>query len=293
MKIKGFLLFVIIGYVTLCPTCFGKTKTVTSEYIYHIPENVSAETARETALTRARIQAIADEFGTLVSQTNSTMVDNTNGQSNIDFLSLGGSEVKGEWIEDIEPPVFEYITDGDNLAIRVRIKGKIRELEGNRLSFDAHILRNGTNDSDESDRFTSGDDLYISFNSPVGGYLAVYLVDTENNAFCLLPYQAQTNGIFETKANHRYLFFHPDHSHGIKATDVDRIIVDTEQQQERNKIILIFSPNRFYKGADSKINAECPRSMPYDQFTKWLSNIRKRDKDLTISERAILITSNQ
>ncbi|MDE6378683.1 MAG: DUF4384 domain-containing protein, partial [Duncaniella sp.] len=237
---------------------YGKTTVVSTEYIYQVPENVSPDQARETALTRARAQAIADEFGMTVNQVTSVTVENNNGNSSSDFLSMGGSELKGEWIEDLEAPVFEYITDGANIAIKVKIKGRIRETKGSKVSVSTKILRNGTADSHEADQFVSGDDLYVSFSSPVDGYTAIYLVDNADNAFCLLPYQAQTDGIFKTKGNQKYLFFHPDHSHGIRPADVDRIVVDTELERERNRILILFSPNKFYKGADEKQSADLP-----------------------------------
>ncbi|MBD5319437.1 MAG: DUF4384 domain-containing protein [Bacteroides sp.] len=286
------LLLIFISTVVYTFECYSRTKTVSAEYTYHLPENVSQEEARETAVNRARIQAIADEFGTLVTQSTSIMIDNINGQSHTDFVALGGSDVKGEWIEDTEPPIYEYITDGANLALKVKIKGRIRELEGSRISFESNIFRNGITDGDISDRFKSGDDLYVSFNAPTSGYLAIYLLDAKNNAFCLLPYQTQTNGIFETKANHKYLFFHPQHCHGIKPDDIDQIVVDTDQPNERNRILVIFSPNKFFKGADVKQSIDCPRSMALNQFQKWLGNLRHHDKDLVVSEQAIMITAN-
>lgn len=267
----------------------GKTKKVSCDYIYHVPENMSSDEAKDIALTRAKAQAIADEFGILVTQTSTVTIDTQDDYSHTDFLSIGGSELKGEWIEDIEQPKFEFITDGENLAIKVRVHGNIREIEGSKVPFSVKILKNGTTDADETDRFISGDDLFLSFNSPLAGYLAVYLIDADNNAFCLIPYQAQSEGIFKAKANKRYLFFNPEYAEEVSHDIVDELILDTSREQERNRILTIFSPNKFYKGADEKIAADCPRSMPYSDFQKWLSGVKKKDKDLTVSEKAILI----
>ena len=96
-----------------------KTKRITSTYIFNAPENMSIDEAKKIALERAKIQAIADEFGTFVLQTNSTLVTNDNGNSDTRFLSLGGSEVKGEWLEDKEAPKYELITDGGSISVRV------------------------------------------------------------------------------------------------------------------------------------------------------------------------------
>ena len=184
-----------------------KLKTVEGEYTYHAPENVTLEQAKLTALDRAKIQALADAFGTIVSQYNATQVENRNGQSNIDFTSIGGSEVKGEWIETEGEPVYKIMYEGGMLVVSVKVKGKAREIVTASIDFKAKILRNGIEDKFESDTFKSGDDLYLSFTSPVSGYLAVYLIDADNQAFCLLPYRNQTTGIYPIEANHRYLFF--------------------------------------------------------------------------------------
>lgn len=54
----------------------SKIEKVHGEYTYHVPDNVSLEEGKRTALERAKIQALADAFGTLVSQNNSTIVKN-------------------------------------------------------------------------------------------------------------------------------------------------------------------------------------------------------------------------
>lgn len=103
---------------------FGqKLKTVEGEYTYHAPENVTLEQARRTALDRAKIQALADAFGTIVSQYNATQVKNRNGQSSIDFTSIGGSEVKGEWIETIGDPIYNTMYEDGMLVVSVKVKG--------------------------------------------------------------------------------------------------------------------------------------------------------------------------
>ena len=51
-----------------------KVKKVCGEYTYYVPANQSLEQAKNIALDRAKIKALADEFGTVVSQTNSTVI---------------------------------------------------------------------------------------------------------------------------------------------------------------------------------------------------------------------------
>lgn len=268
-----------------------RTKKVRIEYTYNIPANVSPDEAREIAIQRAQAQAIADEFGSVVTQSSSVRIEMSNENVNTDFLSIGGSELKGEWIETIGEPKIEYITDGKDIALHVEISGVIREILGAKVPFDVKILRNGTSDANESEVFHNGDDFYMSFRSPSVGYIAIYLIDAENQAYCLLPYQRQENGFFSTKANYRYLFFHPDFVEGIEKDMVDEIVTDTSLGKERNRILTVFSPNKFFKAMDQQTEKNVPRNLSYTEFQKWLANLKRHDVDVSIIETAITISA--
>lgn len=284
--------FILLLLIAVFPIRgFGKTSTVQTEYIYQLPENVALEDGKDMALQRAKIQAIADEYGTIVTQTATTNIDILNGETTTDFLSIGGSEVKGEWIETIGTPQFDLITDGGQVAIRVRVKGKIRETEGSKIPFDVKILRNGITTADENESFMSGDSFYLSFCSPVSGYLAVYLIDAQKQAYCLLPYQSVETGNFKTKANKQYLFFHPDYAEDMPGSMVDEYVFDASENKERNRILAVFSPNRFFKAVDQRTSIDLPRNLGYADFQKWLSDVKKRDTDMAIIEKSITISA--
>ena len=281
-----FILSLILSSLTALAQ---KLKTVEGEYTYHAPENVTMEQAKRTALDRAMIQALADEFGTIVSQSNATRVENQNGQTNIDFLSIGGSEVKGEWIETIGDPIYNIRYEGDMLVVSVKVKGKAREIVSAGIDFQAKVLRNGTDDKFESDQFRSGDDLYLSFTSPVSGYLAVYLVDADNQAYCLLPYRNQTDGIYPVKANQRYLFFNVKEAPQNERSYVDEYVMTCSRLSEQNHIYVIFSPNQFVKATDNKSNATLPRELKFEDFQRWLTKCRKHDKEMNLRMIPIII----
>lgn len=266
-----------------------KTKKVTAEYLYHIPENVSPDVARETAVQRAMAQAIADEFGMYVSQSSTTYIETSDESTHSDFLSIGGSELKGEWIETIGEPEFEYITDGNNISLRVKIKGIIREIENAKVPFNVAILRNGTENINESDVFKNGDDLYLSFITPSSGYIAVYLIDCNKQSYCLLPYQNMDTGYFDVQANRRYVFFNTDYADGLDKRSVDEITVETSLVKEQNRILTIFSPNKFFKAMDNMTQSDLPRNLSYVDFQKWLSSVKKKDPELSIVENVITI----
>lgn len=266
-----------------------RTERVTASYTYIVPSNVSLDVARETALERAKLQAIADEFGTIVSQHNSTVVSNKNGESNIDFLSLGGSEVKGEWIETIGDPSYDISFQQGMLVVRVEAQGRIREIISAPINFVARILCNGTEDRFERTDFRSGDDLFLSFRSPVNGFLAVYLVDNNNDAFCLLPYQAQTNGVYPIEANRQYILFSEEHASVEEKGIVDEYTMTANEAMERNQIFVIFSPNPFTKATDSMFTDGLPRQLEWRLFQKWLASCRARDGAMRIEKTLITI----
>lgn len=270
-----------------------KMKTVEGEYTYYAPDNVTMEQARRTALDRAMIQALADEFGTIVSQSNATRVQNSNGHSDIDFLSIGGSEVKGEWIETIGEPIYNIRYEGNILIVSCKVKGKAREIVSAGIDFQAHVLRNGTEDKFETDHFRSGDDFYLSFQSPVAGYLAVYLVDADGQAFCLLPYRNQTDGIYPIEANHRYLFFNIKEAPLQERPYVDEYVITCERSTEYNQIYVVFSPNQFVKAADNVSDDLLPRELPYTNFQRWLVKCRKRDKNMNLQMTTITIQKQE
>ena len=270
--------------------CFSqKIKTVDGEYTYIVPENVDLEKAKQTALERVKIQIIADEFGTIISQSNSTSVKNKNGKSNVDFISLGGSDVKGEWIETIGTPVFKTEIHDDQLVVSVKIRGKIREITSANVEFSARILRNGTEDKFEDDVFKNGDDLFLSFVSPVSGYVVVYLVDANNTAFCLLPYQNQEQGNVTVKANERYVFFSTKlASEGLRQF-TDEYTMTCSHTQELSQIYVVFSQNPFVKAVDSKNTELLPRELSNKDFQKWLSTNRIKDKFMTYKRYSLVI----
>lgn len=282
----------LLSIIFTVPVFSQKMKTVKGEYTYHAPENVTPEEAKLTALDRAKIQALADEFGTIVSQTNTTHIQNGNGKSDIDFLSIGGSEVKGEWIETTGEPQYHISYDQGMLVVKVTVKGKAREIVSAQIEIKTKVLRNGTEDKFESDEFYDGDDLYLSFISPVSGYLAVYLVDAEQKAFCLLPYQSQEDGIYKIKSNRRYLFFNRKEVEKELTHLVDEYTMTCSKGTERNTIYIVFSPNAFAKACDNSVSESLPRELNYADFQKWIIKQRKHDQNMITRIFPITLNNN-
>lgn len=134
---SAFILRLLNLIITSHISCNATTlHTVSAEYIYYAPPTMNIIEAKHIALERAKIKAIENEFGSIVSQINSSVVANVNGKSEARFFSLGSSDVKGEWIETIGEPKYGEITYVDNmLIIPCFVKGKARELQSNTTDF--------------------------------------------------------------------------------------------------------------------------------------------------------------
>lgn len=266
-----------------------KSSVVSAEYIYVMSKDVTRAEAERIAVDRAKMQAIADQFGTIVLQNNSTIVRNDSGKNTTNFLSIGGTEVKGEWIEDITPPTTDLIMEGGELAIKAVVKGRVREIVRAKIDVVAKILRNGTTAGDESDSFISGNSIYLLFRSPQNGYLTIYLLDEVGDAYCLLPYQRSQSGVFEVEKDREYILFHTDSADSSTRGEVDEYTLTAAKSKETNYLYIIFSPNCFTKASDIGGGELTPRSLTFNQFQEWLTNNRRVDSDMQVISRSIEI----
>ena len=254
-----------------------KTVTVVASYTYHVPENVTVEQAKTTALERAKVQAIADEFGTLIGQSNSTLVTNENGKSDTHFSSIGRSDVNGEWIETIGEPQYAINYEQGMLIVNVKVKGRIRKLSGPKIDLAVNILRNG-------------DDMYLHFQSPVSGRLLVYLVDyTARQVYCLLPYSQQADMAQPIEQGREYLFFSAKSVAAEERQVVDEYTLTTDKKMEQNEMVVIFSSGELVKANTSASEGLLPRAMSIDHFNKWLAEMRIKDKNIQIINKSLTI----
>ena len=160
MKLKLTILTLLVA-LTATFTQAQKVVTIEGSYRYQQPADESFNVARSKAIDRARIQGLSQKFGTTVSSSRSTRVND----GKASFFQLGMNEVKGEWLGDVgEPVITSEIDPSTQLRIiTARVKFKAREVLNEAAPVDAHILRNGTSLKNEDDEFFSGDQMYAYF----------------------------------------------------------------------------------------------------------------------------------
>ena len=284
------LCLLIVGCLFTFLVYAQKVKTVVGTYEYHTPKNITMEEAERIALERAKLQAIANEFGTVVSQSNYTAINNTNGTSEVDFFSLGGSEVKGEWIETLgNPDIIRSFDEDGALIVHVTVKGRIREITNARVDFQAKVLCNGTDLKFARNDFRSGDDLYLYFKSPTDGYLNVYLLDeVSQTVYCLLPYRNSRKGSVKVKHDVPYIFFSKAKAEG-DASGIDEYVMTCSRSSERNVLYVMFSTNEFIKASLESTEELRPRQTGWEDFQKWIVKCRNKDMSVTIERFELTI----
>lgn len=260
-------------------------KTICGDYTYVVPDNVSREEAKRIAAERARLEALATEYGTLVSQTNTSYITNTNGESDIAFQSLGGSEVRGEWLGDTEEPTYHFSMNErtGETSVYARVCGKAREISRSEVPLQVRVLRNGTQPNHESEAFRAGDDLYVSFLSPIDGYVTIFLLDENRQVVCMLPYQSQSAGAYAVVADREYVFFSKAQASQAERPTVDEYVMTCTGAQETDYLYLVFSTQPFSKPA-------MPNNViDFEDFHSWRARLLKRDKYAQVLQKTIII----
>lgn len=265
-------------------------RTASGSYVYYAPENVTLEHAKLTALERAKIQILADEFGTYIEMANMTDIENSGEKSSVQMHTLAFSDVKGEWIETLRGPEYDISWEQGMLVIKVTVTGRVRKVEeASPVNFTAKLLRNGLGDNAESLDFKEGDDMFLSFRSPVSGYLAIYLHDGGDMVYRLLPYALNPDqNPPRIKAKQRYVFFSTDKSvlsGNLDPYYVSEFTMTCSQSVEFNRMYVVFSPTFFTIPIDNENDVP---QMDYHQFQSWL--IKSQAKNYAFQVQKIDIT---
>ena len=158
------LIIYIVLLAAFVPSVWGqKVKTVEYTYVYHPSHNESMEQAKRNAINRAKVEALRENFGTVVSGASASSIITKNKITESKFVHLGSEgELNGEWIADIEEPKVKTSLEGGVLYFTATVKGKAREVINNTIAFEAKILRNKPDASFESSEFTAGNSIYVN-----------------------------------------------------------------------------------------------------------------------------------
>lgn len=286
------LLRAALPAMLLLPVAAGaqRTASVTGKYTYVLSENdnVTIKEAKLRAIDMARAEAIKDKFGTLVVSdyinTEKGIADDTQSF----FVLDTSSSVKGEWLGDEKSPVVTLECIDGEIFFTAEVWGKAREIVRAKTQIDWKVLRKEGDTPLETERFRSGERIYLSFRAPADGYAAVYLITADDETSCLLPYRNDPYGRVHVKGGRSYTFFD-------KTTDpgATHYKLSTTQPQEFNQLVIIYSPNPFTKCLDTGTDARRPNTLEQKAFAKWLLSCQRTDKEMVVCRKWIAIEARE
>lgn len=258
-----------------------KPVNVSGEYRYVVPENVSMADARNIAIERARNEAMAKEFGTVVSQTNTNTTKVVDGKVETGFLSIGGTESKGLWLSDIKEPEVKVLFENDVMVVEAKVWGKAREIKNADTELEITLLCNGA----ENERFKDKDKFSVDFKTASKGFVAIFLRDENlDPVYCLLPYENENGEARAVKNGAKYNFLstkdpiYPFH---------EETILETAKTVEFNTIIFVFSKNQFNLPLSEQ--GEFVPEISAEKFNNWLRKNRINDETMQVIEKTVEI----
>lgn len=296
------LFFTLIHLYALAQT----EVNATGEYSFRIEPNQTLTQAKDFALEQAKIIAIENAFGRIISNGNSTYLQNSANNNQVQtkssFSFISESFVKGEWIKDNNKPVFIFEIINDEQWLKVKVDGLIREIENDPIGFEFHTL-NCPKLNCKTELYKDEQDFYVYFKSPENGYLAIYLDDPNlSETSRILPYQDSRlyEGSVKVNRDTDYLLFTKSNDllKEIGAVDELKFKLAKSNESEQYKLYVLFSKEPFSnpllndnKKMVTEKNAELllPKSLPSKQFQRWLQKFRINRKKIQVDRRYLYL----
>lgn len=268
----GFLLAVLLGLFSVS----AKELAVSATCDFLLPAYMSEAEGREIAVSKARLQALADEFGTILSQeTWSEMRTDNSSVSSQSLWQSASSLVKGEWIRDTrEPMIKKSLTADGSTFLTVTVWGMARPVTT--LPVDLKTFVSLPGGGIPVERFRHDSRFTLNFLSPENGYVAVYLADEEGNVSRLLPFSNEEVSSFGVDAMKQYEFF--TSQEGVE----EQYRFLTNQPKVFNTVFVVFARNEFTRPIDSYDETSNIRVLKKADFFDWVARLRSADRTVQI-----------
>ncbi len=272
--------------------CAQRTAPVngTATLIVGDNDNITFRDARARCIEMAKAEAIKQRFGELVSSDVVSSYSESNGERNSSqYMDVTESSAKGTWLGDSRDPEISVLYVDGKLHFKAEVWGEAREIVQSQIDLKWDIMRNKDEQRKEKTTvFNSGDRIFVDFRTPVDGYLAIYLVEDNGEASCLLPYHPDATGRFSVQSGYQYMFFDKQYSYNKYHYNPT-----TKQAETSAQIVLVFSPNPFTKCNDISRGPKYAPYVPDKDLHKWLLRIQKEDSEMVVNRKWITIKNEK
>ncbi|MEO0894967.1 MAG: hypothetical protein AAFY71_01010 [Bacteroidota bacterium] len=282
---------IISLFLLLIPGLMAQTvkKSSATYQINLTRSNFSEEQACQKCIELAMIEAIEKQFGRVIVQGNSTMIENINTGENVEttqiFNMIAETYVNGEWVETIDESCERFIYE-EEFWLKCSVKGKVQELEQPKIDLTFKSLKCEQLECASED-FSDGEDFFMYLKSPIDGYVTIYIGDAETTQR-ILPYAEMPDGMMnavEVKADKEYILFSKDKDElGLKYF-VDEYQLYTEDEVDQNRVYVIFSKEPLVKPAlyESEVKEyDMPMQLQAENFQKWMAKQKKYNPEMEV-----------
>lgn len=278
--------YLVVVFLILCTlnAYAQRIVTVSGEYKYIVPGEIPLNRAKQIAVDKARNEAIANEFGQIVSQSTNTVIHTSDQQSSVQSDSYASTESRAIWLNDTKEPEVEIAYENGVMMITAKVWGKVRELKSAEVDLQVQIICNGV----ETDRFKSSDKVAICFKSPADGYASVFFRDDNAEMiYCMMPYENEDGTARKVKSNKEYIYLSTDDP--IYPYQEETILV-TDKAVEFDTFIIVFSKKDFSMPASDA--GEFVPELSVEDFQRWLRRNRISDETMQTVEKNVQINQN-
>ena len=251
----------------------------------------------KTATEQAKVLAMAEEFGETIESEESFIMKSSNNTYNDDYSLTINSLCKGDWLGDTKKPVVETLLKDGDIYYKVKVEGIARKVTMAPIDFKVTTMRCPDVKCRTKD-FADQEPLYVLFNSPLAGYLAIYLQRQDDDTlYCLLPYPSNKEKIFRVKEDIDYTLFSYDHAEN--PDEAEEYVMFADGKSSKLFLHVIFSQTQFVKERDvqnlSALNDEeftTPSQLWLFDFEKWLRKNRIHDPKMQYETYEIYVSPN-
>lgn len=278
----------LLAWILLPMSLMAQTEArVEGEYTVTVSEddNITMFQAKQRAIELAKNEAIRYQFGTLIDDLTTTEQSEEDGQSTSSVMGSTTARARGIWLADRKPAEVTVEARDGKIFFTAHVWGTAREIVQSSIRVNWVTQRRGANGMEATTRFQQKERFFIDFQTPVDGYLAIYMVEAFKEVYCLLPYDSRGNlGRFPVKASHPYTLFDKSIDPNAKY-----YTLSTQRNEESFQLVVIFSPNPFTKCVDKRNDPKHPNSLAYTDFQKWLLDIQRTDQDMVVDRRSVKV----
>ncbi len=278
--------FLIAGLFVGFNASAQRTAKVSGKYQFIVTDNdnITLKEAKIKCVELAKIEALKSEFGTMVASDFINSERGNEDDSSSFYVMDTSTSVKGEWLGDEKAPEISVEADNGDIIFTAEVWGTAREI----IRANTELIWDITKEVDGkrvvTENFDNKERFYLKFKSPIDGYVAVYLITGDDQAYSLLPYRKDGSGSVQVKGGKEYIFFDK-----TKDPAADHYTLSTNQIQEMDQFVVIFSPTQFTKYVDSNSTSRKPGHISQKDLAKWLLKNQRADKDMVVNRKWVTI----